>query len=894
MTDRPTDPGTTLTAEETIESNLENLLSTLADRMAEDLHNVSRRGRGAPIRSALDQYEKRLADIHQYFQQASVEELTLSYASEWVLDNYYIIRQAIQQIREDLPQGYLSQLPVLTESRFLGQTRVYVLARAYLEAEQLRVDVLNLEGFLNRMQEQVSLTMGELWAIPIFLRFVQIEAMTHALIRLIRPMQEVQLPTPGIQLDVSNDDAVANSIMGLRAIANQDWKDFFETVSLVDRSLRQDPAGVYAQMEFSSRDLYRKAVERLSFQSGAPEKEVATIALSLARRSAQGLPAGLVRQTLDQDFRPGHVGYFLIDAGKAELEKEIDYHPARLEQIRRWWSARPAAVYFSAIALLSLLFLLILTVYASAQTDQAWQVLLAGLLLVVPALTVGTRLVNWVITALFPPRVLPKLEFEDQIPAEFQSIVVIPTLLTSVEEVESLTQQLELHYLRNRMSGISFAILSDFADADAETMPEDEALVRLAAERVEKLNTRYAPAGSADPPFFLFHRRRLWNTAEGKWMGWERKRGKLHEFNQLLRGETELSFAHTVGNPAALRRVRYVITLDADTLLPMGAASRLIGAMAHPLNQPVFRPEQTEVVAGYTVMQPRVEVSPRSANRSWFTRFYSGDTGLDLYTLAVSDVYQDLFGEGIYVGKGIYDVDAFERSLRGQIPENRLLSHDLFEGLLGRAALVTDISLVEDYPPNYFVFARRMHRWIRGDWQLLPWLLDPGPAGAQLSPIDRWKMVDNLRRSLLAPALMLLIFAGWTFLPGRPAVWLGVAILALSVPMLTDLAMGATQVLEGRVTPASARPIWLAFTRWLLAIVLLPFEALNAVDAVAVTLYRLFVSRRNLLQWTTAAHTAILLTQQHINRFAWKEMGLALLIVAAVGVVVTLLNPAAL
>lgn len=894
MTDRPTELDPAVSAEQITETGREGSLASLADRLAADLSGVARLRRPAPILNYLNQYEKQLAEVHQHFQEASVEELTLTYASEWVLDNYYIIRQAIQQIREDLPPGYLSTLPSLTQSRYQGYPRVYVLARAFLEAEQLQVDVVNLETFLNQMQEQIALTMGELWAIPIFLRFVQLEAMTHALVRLLKPMQEIGLPTPDIDLDLSNNDTVANAVVGLRAIANQDWKEFFETVSLVDRTLRLDPVGVYEQMDFESRDLYRKAIEKLSFRSGIPEKEIAATTLSLAAHAHRNQPTKPLAHALEHDTRSSHVGYYLIDAGRADLEREIGYRPTRLERVQRWWADRSQVAYFSLIGLFSFFFLLIFTLYAITQTANIWLILLTPLLLLVPALTVSTELINWVLTLLFPPQVLPKLEFERAIPETFHTVIAIPTLLTSVEEVESLTQQLELHYLRNREAGISFALLSDFADAGAETLPEDEALITLAMQRVEKLNARYASARDGRPLFYLFHRRRVWNPSEGCWMGWERKRGKLHEFNRLLRGHTDHTFVYSVGDPANLRSVRYVITLDADTLLPIGAASRLIGAMAHPLNRPIFAPGKPQVIAGYTVMQPRVEISPATANRSWFTRIFSGDTGLDLYTLAVSDVYQDVFGEGSYVGKGIYDVDAFERALEGKIPENRLLSHDLFEGLLGRAGLVTDISLVEDYPPNYFVFARRMHRWIRGDWQLLPWLLSPGKAGGQLSDLDRWKLFDNLRRSLLAPSLTLLLFCGWLFLPGRPLVWMGVAALTLSIPLLTDLVMGVTQMLEGKVTPASTRSLRLTFLRWLLSVVLMPFESLNAVDAIAVTLYRLYVSRRKLLEWTTAAHTALMVDQERAVRFAWKEMGMAALIVLAVATLIALLNPPAL
>ena len=392
-----------------------------------------------------------------------------------------------------------------------------------------------------------------------------------------------------------------------------------------------------------------------------------------------------------------------------------------------------------------------------------------------------------------PPRILPKLNLSGEqgahgIPDSCRTLVVVPAMLSSAQEVASLLQQIEQHYLRNPDHNLYFALLTDFGDAPRQNLPGDTALLEQARAGIEALNARYAEVGAAQNGLFcMFHRERRWNAQEGRWIGWERKRGKLHELNRWLRGAVDTSIVSYIGPAEQLRQVKYVITLDADTLLGRDGARRLVGTLAHPLNHAQADPRTGRVVHGYGLLQPRTEITPSSANYSRFSRIFAGDIGLDLYTHAVSNVYQDLFGSGIYIGKGIYDVDAFENSLAGRVPENTLLSHDLFEGIHGRAGLVTDIVLYEDYPPSYLTYMRRQRRWTRGDWQLLPWLLParrpPGPdtvrqpITAGFGVIDTWKMLDNLRRSLLPPALLLLLMAGWLGLPGAAWVWTAAAVL---------------------------------------------------------------------------------------------------------------------
>jgi cyclic beta-1,2-glucan synthetase len=863
-------------------------------------------GRDLPGRD-LRLYEAWLAEAHRYFREASSQNLSLTYASEWVLDNYYIIRQALQQIQEDLPAGYYRQLPRLTGGPLKDLPRIYAIALAVLRYQHLLLDPIELQSVLIAYQERVPLTMGELWALPIFLRYGLIESLAYDLVSAIHPPTPPNLPVPVPSMPVgsdpllvqktdpaeaANNDSIANIILSLRTISEQTWNDFFESVSCLERTLREDPAGIYPRMDFKTRDLYRKEIETLAFATGRDECELGGIALELATSAAA-----------DASERPAaagrHIGEFLLGKGRPVLEQRIGYRPDFKMAFKRRVVAHAGAFYISAVVLLTILILipLLAAAHLPGLLPVHWIVaVLLALALLIPALSVATSLVNWLITLVVPPRILPKLNFKDGIPDPFQTLVVIPSLITSRDEIASLVEQLEQQYLRNPEPGLRFALLTDFRDADSQSLPEDEGLVQFATAAIQALNDKYinpaaAVASSSNGSgnvageanlFYFFHRKRLWNPSERKWIGWERKRGKLHELNLLLRGAAGLSFTTLTGDmpeksgvPAG---VRFVITLDADTILPRGAACRLAGTLAHPLNQAVFDDATGRVVSGYTVLQPRMEIHPKSANLSWFTRFFAGDAGLDLYTLAVSDAYQDLFGEGIYVGKGIYDVDAFERSVDAYIPENRVLSHDLLEGLMGRAGLVTDITMIEDYPQNYFIQVLRQRRWMRGDWQLLPWLFRPGRSGPVFSAIDRWKIFDNLRRALLAPLLLLVFVAGMILLPALAALWTGVVLVSLAIPVLTGAARSALQILGGGPPGIAFRPLGWNLVRWLLAVAFLPYEAYISLDAVLTSLYRLFISHHNLLQWTTAAQTARVFGLQRRQNMAWQKMGTASLI----------------
>ena len=787
----------------------------------------------------------------------------LSLAAEWLLDNYYIASQALRDVQQDLPPHYERQLPRLQA----GQARIYDLSVEIIQSENALLDLGRVERFVRAYQEAQPLTMGELWALPTMLRLGILECLLAAVARLTElPGEAIKASAPILKSLGQLDDplTVENSFRSLRVLAVFDWKHFIESLSLVDATLRQDPARLYAGMDFETRDRYRKVVEEIATSGQADELAVARAAVSLARAGVEKLTA--LQEPPDPDghpypgdqligwdrFRsqPGeHVGYYLLDRGRPALEQAIGNISNPRQRLDRYIHAHPTPIYLGSIAFLSFGLMMIAIAFAAMLRAPVDGLLLVFILALVPALTTAVDLVNWAVTQVVKPVGLPRMDFSQGLPQECAALVVIPALLSGPDEVDSLVEQLEQHYLRNADPGLTFALVTDFKDAPAENQPGDADLVGRAQQGIRSLNTKYQQAGlgpSTEGRFVLLQRERRWNPSEGVWMGWERKRGKLHELNRLILaaqgvslGSSSIngtsSFPIREGDLSFLKLVRYVITLDADTILPRDAARELIAVLAHPLNRAHLKPAVAgecgeKIVAGYTILQPRTDINPISSAASYFTRIFSGDTGLDLYTRAVSDVYQDLFGEGSYVGKGAYEVDSFERSLEGCIPENSLLSHDLLEGIHGRTALVTSTVLIEDLPPNYLVHGRRLHRWTSGDWQLLPWLFSH-----RLSAISRWKILDNLRRSLVAPSLLLFILAGWLVLPGSPGAWTVIGALVLAVPVMTGVFGAFRRRLSGQPVRQTEAGIRNSFFRWLLALAFLPYEAQIATDAILKT-----------------------------------------------------------
>jgi len=663
--------------------------------------------------------------------------------------------------------------------------------------------------------------------------------------------------------------SVANAIGSLRLCSALDWRQYFESVSLVEQVLQRDPAGAYARMDFLSRDQQRQAVETLAAPSGEAQVRVALRAVESARQAATaGAPAdssagSASSRARSRDHRAAHVGYHLIDRGRRELEVDVAYRPRFADRARRFIFGHATPVYLGPIAIVTAALLIAAAAYARHEGGGVRVFAALALLLLIPAADIAIALAHRVIVWAIPPRRLPRLDFSEGVPEAARTMVVVPTMLTSVDGVAALLEHVEVLALGNLDPRIHFAILGDFIDADAREQPGDAPILDAARAGILELNRRFG-AGHADR-FFLFHRERRWNARERVWMGWERKRGKIEEFNRLLRGATDTSYIAQVGELHVLPSVRYCLTLDTDTRLPRDAAKALIGIIAHPLNVPRFDARVGRVTDGYGILQPRVSVTMASAAGSLFARTYAGHTGVDPYTTAVSDVYQDLFDEGIFTGKGLYDVDAFVASLEGRVPENALLSHDLFEGLYARTALATDVEVVDDYPSSVLAHARRQHRWVRGDWQILWWLFPfvPSPSGLQrnrLPLISRWKILDNLRRSLMAPATVAVLLLGWTVLPGSPLAWTAIGLAAVALPVglrLLELLRGPSRLeSQAAFLRATVDDLGTDVVRVSLQATFLASHAYDMLHAITVTLVRLVITHGRLLEWETAAASA--------------------------------------
>jgi cyclic beta-1,2-glucan synthetase len=845
-------------------------------------------------------------------------------AEEWLLDNSHVVDEQIREIQEDLPWGYLVELPRIPSGQMRGYPRVYGLCLDYLRHTDARVDLTSLADYVVSYQRVSTLTIGELWAVPIMLRLGltlivgalavsearaqdreladtwaerlivdghkesklertlgQLSKLSDAelsagfLVQLLKRVREHDAPLRPIQdfiaarcaqmgttpeeltrrehlRQAADQVSVGNSITSMRAIAALDWTQFFELTSGVEEVLREDPCGAYANMDQPSRDRCRHAVEQLARRSKVDEQGVAEQALSLARERA-GDPGSTLAER--------HVGYYLLDVGRKALERSVGYRPKLSERFARPIHDYPAAFYLGVLTI----GLGLLCAGAASQLGplfaSPWPVVGLVLLFAFPASELVLSLWHALLVFALKPRLLPKLDFEDGIPDEHRTLVVVPSLLESRAGIAQLLEDLEVRALANQDRNLYFGLVTDFTDAQEAETEQDRALLEFAQTGIEELNRRH---DGSEPRYFLFHRRRLSNPVEGRFMGWERKRGKLEELNRLLRGDTSTTFAVVTAPAELLGRFRYVITLDADTELPREVARRLVGTLAHPQNRPVLDPTGQRVIRGYGILQPRVGTLPLSSRRSRFARIFAGPPGIDPYTTAVSDVYQDLFGEGSFVGKGIYDVDAFTAALRGRVPDNRLLSHDLFESSFARSALVTDIEVLDDQPASYEVVTSREHRWLRGDWQLLPWLLPSVPVRgggkrpSDLRMLDRWKLSDNLRRSLVAPSLVLLLALSWLS---------STQLSRWSLLVLAGVCLGpilTRQVLSLVRAATAPRPelgplggaLLKNLQEMALGVMVLLDQALMSLDGIFRTLYRLCVSRKNLLEWTTMSQAA--------------------------------------
>ncbi len=726
-----------------------------------------------------------------------------------------------------------------------GETvpRVLALAERFLEVVSYEFSEQEFALFVEVFQRTTALQLHELWSLVPALKLVllgQIAARGRGL------------------LSNPNDDSsgVSTPIRSLRDIGQTTWKDVLEPLMVIDQVLRQDPADAYGRMDFESRDLYRNRIANIAKHSDYSELETAKAAVALAEEASRG-----TYEEARVALRESHVGYYIVDKGTSLLHQKVRFRPPFGQKIQALVRKHPDEFFLTGIHLLALAIMSTAVVILTDPYNSPALILLSMLILFLPSSQSAVQLMNYLVSSLLPPEILPKLDFAEGIPDSCVTMVAIPTLLLGEEQVRDLVENLEVRFLGNHDPNIHFALLTDLADS-REPAREDNPLITLCSELIRELNHKYASQNAGS--FFLFHRHRVYNPREKSWMGWERKRGKLLDLNKLLRGQYD-SFPVKIGELSVLPRVRFVITLDSDTELPRGAAHRMVGALAHPLNQAIIDPQTNTVVDGYGILQPRVGVSVQSTARSRLAAIYAGETGFDIYTRAISDAYQDLYREGSFTGKGIYEVDAVHRVLDRRFPMNSLLSHDLLEGAYARAGLASDIEIIEDYPSHYSAYNRRKHRWLRGDWQIVGWLFPQVPnesvarVANPISLISWWKIVDNLRRSLVEPATFLLLVVGW-FITGRPWLWTLTTLCILFLPAWVEFAFNLLRALfafDLTIAGDALDALYTANVSLLFTLIFLPHQTMLALDAVARSLVRRFVTQARLLEWETAAESEL-------------------------------------
>jgi cellobiose phosphorylase len=829
-------------------------------------------------------------------------------AAEWLLDNLYLIEKEYKDIKHNMPESYYRNLPVIDRGVMKGYPRVYHIAVELVSHTDGMLDEETIERFINAYQKNTVLTSGELWALPIMLRIALIQNISkivdklsiaqseknkghniadslmdaihdnrvndainilnkrniklssHLVEGLIKGLRDNAIENTVVyswideklQLIQSDMDrminiehhkeayyqiSIGNSISSIRVVEAVNWRDFFEKISYVENILKKDPAGVYKNMDFESRDYYRHCLERLSRKLNLAEVYVAKNLIEYAQACDI---------TEEEEFKR-HIGYYIIDDGIKDFEKKISKSGMVKHKFNEKLKSHKQFSYILTIVIgIIILEGIVIKLLSQEGNLSTIQYLLYGIAIIIPCSEIILSILNCSINNIWNPKFIPKLALEDGIPKESSTVVVIPAIVNDEKKIIEFIQNLEVYYLANPEENFYFALLSDFKDSKNNEEAGDKIILDTALKEIKRLNQKYGFYDVAK--FYFFSRERRFNDKQGTWMGWERKRGKLMEFNFLLRGEENTTYNVLSSDISALKKCRYVITLDGDTMLPREVGKKLIGAMSHILNKPYFDNKWNRVIRGYGIMQPRVSVSSLNANKTLFSKIFSGETGIDMYTTAISDVYQDVFGEGIFTGKGVYEIDTFIKTLKDKIPENSVLSHDLLEGSYARTALVTDVELIDGYPATYNSSSMRLHRWVRGDWQLLPWL----NKKTSLNTISKWKIIDNLRRSLLAPSIMILFIAALSSYRVKE-ILIYIAFTSIICPLIFDVSEAVIVPIKGISLSGKLLSIKPKLQQFFLVFSFLPYGGYLMVDAIIRTLYRVYISKKNLLEWQTAA-----------------------------------------
>lgn len=899
---------------------MEDFGKTLAKR-----HKLSTKPAKDHLLVRLAENEIVLQGVRKLITDSIKNNLQITPAGEWLIDNFYLIEEQIKIAKTYFPKNYSEDLPQLQNGTSSGFTRSYDIVLQIISHSDGRVDIESLGCFIEAYQTVSKLKLGELWSIPIMLRLALIEnirrvsaliaidkvnrnladywckklidtaekspkelilvlgdmarsnppivgAFVSEIIRQLRGKGpdlalvlnwlEQQLSGSGVtgaelvnaenQKQATDQVSISNSIGSLRLLGAIDWRTFVEAHSIVDKILIQDHSKIYGLMDFSTRDHYRHVVEHISKKSKLSEEEVARIVKQL---SIENTPSP------DGDQSIAHVGYYLIGEGLAQTKKRAKMHVSVFNKFQDSTKKHAFLIYLFFILSISLGIGAAIFFKVQTETNIVWLLFLVSILALLSASQLAISTVNFFATLLVKPNLLPRMDYSEKIPSSFSTMVVIPSMLTTVAEIEDLVEALEVRFLANRKEHLYFGLLTDFTDAVHETLPDDQMLLDTVKNGIEALNKKYQR--EKNDLFFLFHRPRKWNQQENAWMGYERKRGKLSDLNALLKGISTDNFSLIIGEQSIFSKIKYVITLDTDTQLPLNSAWKLIGTIAHPLNHAWYDEKKKRVIKGYGILQPRVAVSLPDITGSRYARMHGNEPGIDPYTRASSDVYQDLFGEGSYIGKGIYDVDIFQQVLDGKFLENQILSHDLLEGCYIRSGLLSDVQLFEKYPTTYSADMKMQTRWIRGDWQIFSWILPWVKSSEKhlqknpISALSRWKIFDNMRRSLVPIALTLLLLVAWLVLPSA-LFWTiavsGIIVFPIFVSSVFDALRKPKDVVLKYHIKNSMRNFRDSTIKTLFTLICLPYEAFANLKAILITLWRMIVSRKNLLEWNPSAH----------------------------------------
>ncbi|MEG0306674.1 MAG: glucoamylase family protein [Clostridium sp.] len=889
---------------EFLEGNRENV-KDIIQGIARDHKEIRKSKNKENIISSLDKYYDDIIYCHNSFKSDGKDAYNKAKGVQWILDNIYVVEKEYKNIKKCMPKKYLRALPVLKSGALKGYPRIYALARELLKLYQESISEENINGFLCIYQEVTALTMGELWALPLMIKVAYIEVICKSCLSIlnkgkakfngeklaariiiyynnnnmdeamdflkenhiefeeyfadafVKIMKDNGVDHEGLNLwvqsklfeneinldklfmnshktDAIYSASISNSINGIRNLENINWRSVFEINSKVEEILNNDPLGIYKGMDFHSKDYYRHTLERIAKENNFSET-------FLARKVIQ-----CTQGEKTYDFE-SHVGYYLVDRGRDKLNASLNIDFKGFDKFKNILKGRAVGIYIATMILATLLLVSIFVIWSYFNdTDiSILKYILAVIVTIIPLSEVTISILNWSITHLSIPNLLPKIDLSRGIPMEALTCVVIPVIVENTDRAEVLISNIEKYYLSNKDENLYFALLCDFKDSNNEVEESDVDILNFCIDRIELLNKKY---GEIEARFFFLARSRKFNHQENRWIGWERKRGKLEEFNRLIKGDKNTTYNVFSSDIKTLKEVKYIITLDGDTVLPRDTARVLVGTMVHPLNKAYIK-EDCTIWRGYGIMQPRISIDLESANKTYFSKVFSGEVGIDMYTTAVSDVYQDLFGEGIFTGKAIYNVDVFNKVVKDKIKENTVLSHDLLEGSLGRTALLTDVELIDGYPSNFVSSSKRLHRWVRGDWQLLPYIFEKN----NINRLSKWKMIDNLRRSLLAPSMVILLISSLLgILPDGINKWYMAAFIAIVTPILFDISENAVKPMSNISLSGKIQNFEMVLRQVYFIYTFLPFKAYLMVDAIVRTLYRLVISKKDLLQWQTS------------------------------------------